>query len=151
MPSLELLLDQVVSERQTVSDHAESLDTKAGVVLGFSGVVVGLGATAGVADTNTVLFKIGLVAAVLAAVLAALAFLPRGYPVLEVRRLRDGYLTESETYTRLRLLDTEIAMVEQGRALVQTKGRRVWGSVICLALAAAFVVSGTLSAGGTHG
>jgi hypothetical protein len=37
LPSLDLLLDQVARERETMNSHAESLDTKAGVVLGFSG------------------------------------------------------------------------------------------------------------------
>jgi hypothetical protein len=38
LPSLDLLADQVASERETMTSHAESLDTKAGVVLGFAGV-----------------------------------------------------------------------------------------------------------------
>lgn len=46
LPSLELVSRQVARERETMNAHAESLDTKAGVVLGFAGVLVGLGATA---------------------------------------------------------------------------------------------------------
>jgi hypothetical protein len=42
LPSLSLLMDQVTSEREAMNAHAESLDTKAGVVLGFIGVLVGL-------------------------------------------------------------------------------------------------------------
>ncbi len=42
LPSLSILFDQVTAERGTMNAHAESLDTKAGVVLGFSGVLVGL-------------------------------------------------------------------------------------------------------------
>jgi hypothetical protein len=64
MPSLELLLDQVASERASLTGHVESLDVKAGVVLGFSGVLVGLGATATSAVSNTVVFQIGLAFAV---------------------------------------------------------------------------------------
>lgn len=149
MPSLDLLLDQVASERETMNTHGESLDTKAGVVLGFSGVLVGLGATAQPADSNTLVFQIGLVVAVVAAVLAALAFLPRRYPVLEVVPLRD-LLTASEADTRLELLDTQISMVLKAGTLVQRKGQRVQVAVIALALAAALVVIGTLSAGGVH-
>jgi hypothetical protein len=51
--SLDLILDQVASERETMNTHAESLDTKAGVVLGFSGVLVGLGASLAVIGTLT--------------------------------------------------------------------------------------------------
>jgi hypothetical protein len=39
-------LHEVATERETTNAHAESLDGKAGVNLGCSGVLVGLGATA---------------------------------------------------------------------------------------------------------
>lgn len=149
LPSLDLLFDQVASERKTANGHAESLDTKAGVVLGFSGVLIGLGATAQPADSNTIVFQIGLGVAVLAAVLAALAFLPRKYPVLEVLPLRD-LLTAPEADTRLELLDTQIEMMRQIGTLVQRKGRRVQAAVIAQALAVVLVVVGTLTAGGIH-
>jgi hypothetical protein len=150
LPSLDLLLDQVASEREMMNRHAESLDTKAGVVLGFSGVLIGLGATAQQVDANTVLFKCGLGVAVLAALFGAIAFLPRRYPVLEVERLRESNLTASIAETRLELLDTQIEMVREAASLVKQKGRRVRVSVVCLAVGAALVVVGTLTAGGVH-
>lgn len=45
-PSLELVLNQVSSERDAINARRDSLDTKASLVLGFSGVLVGLSATA---------------------------------------------------------------------------------------------------------
>ena len=90
LPSLAIVLAQVVAERETMNAHAESLDGKAGVVLGFAGVLVGLGATAQITISGTVIFEIGLAVAVVAAILAAWAFLPRRYPVLEVERLRQA-------------------------------------------------------------
>jgi hypothetical protein len=150
LPSLELLLAQVGSELQTMNNHAESLDTKAGVVLGFSGVLVGLGATAQQADANTVLFRCGLGAGVLAALFAAIGFLPRKYPVLEVGRLRERNLTAPVAETQLELLDTQVEMVRQVAALVKQKGGRVRVSVVSLAVGAALVVAGTLAAGGVH-
>lgn len=89
--------------------HAESLDTKAGVVLGFAGVLVGLGATAQAFVSADIAFQIGRGAAVLAALSAAFAFLPRKYPVVEVLRLRE-FLTAPEAETRLTLLDVQIDM-----------------------------------------
>jgi hypothetical protein len=150
MPSLEVLLDQVASERATISSHGESLDTKAGVVLGFAGVLVGLGATVQAAVSNTVVFRVGLGVAVVAALFAVWAFIPRRYPVLEVVPMRES-LTWDEAHTRLALLDTQIAMVEQAAALVKKKGWRIQAAVMCLAAAAALVVAGTLEAGGAHG
>lgn len=78
-----------------MNSHAESLDSKAGVVLGFAGVLVGLGATAQSTVSEQVAFQVGLGFAVLAALLAALSFLPRRYPVLEVARLRENNLMAS--------------------------------------------------------
>lgn len=150
-PSLGVLGDQVSAELATMNSHAESLDTKAGVVLGFAGVLVGLGATAQVTVSEESAFQLGLDFAVVAALLAAWAFLPRRYPVLAVYRLRQRYLTAPEAETRLHLLDTQIEMAMRAANLVKRKGRRVRLSVGCLAIAAALVVAGTLAAtGGWH-
>jgi cytochrome c biogenesis protein CcdA len=151
LPSLSLILQQVAVERETMNAHAESLDTKAGVVLGFAGVLVGLGATAQTLVSTRLVFQVGLGVAVLSAGLAAWAFLPRRYPVLEALRLRQGYLTAPEEETQLHLLDTQIEMVSEAADLVKRKGRRVKLSVGCLAIAAGLVVAGTLIAmGGSH-
>ncbi len=135
-----------------MNSHAESLDSKAGVVLGFSGILVGLGATAQMGISDKVVFQVGLSVAVVAAVLGAWAFLPRRYPVLEVERLRQSNLTASEAETRLELLDTQIVMVKEAASLVRLKGWRVRAAVVCLAIAAALIVAGTLvfMGGRTH-
>jgi hypothetical protein len=58
------------------------------------------GATAQAFVSSDLTFKIGLGVAVSAALSAALAFLPRKYPVVEVLRLRD-FLTATENETKL--------------------------------------------------
>lgn len=133
-----------------MNSHAESLDTKAGVVLGFAGVLVGLGSTARTAISSELAFQIGLGFAVLAALLAALSFLPRRYPVIEVGRLRENNLTAPAEETKLELLDTEIVMVDEAASLVRKKGWRVQASVISLAVGASLVVAGTLGGTGGH-
>jgi len=90
------------------------------------------------------------VVAVIAALLAAWAFLPRRYPVLEVGRLRQALLTASEAETQLELLDTQVAMVDEAAMLVRQKGWRVRAAVGCLAIAAALVVAGILPSVGSH-
>jgi hypothetical protein len=147
LPSLDLVATQVASERETMNAHAESLDTKAGVVLGFAGILVGLGATAQADVSSNLAFQIGLGAAVLSALFAAFAFLPRKYPVIEVLALRD-FLTAPEAETKLTLLDVEISMVVQTGDLVKQKGGRIKVAVGLLALAAALIVAGTLIATG---
>jgi hypothetical protein len=148
LPSLSILVEKVAAERETMRAHIESLDTKSGIVLGFAGVLVGLGATAQPTISRDWVFRGGLAMAVVAAFAAAWAFLPRNYPVLMVRVLRDRYLTASETETQLSLLDTQVEMADEAADLLKHKGRRVWVSVCCLAIAAALVVTGTLLAGG---
>ena len=133
-----------------MNSHAESLDSKAGVVLGFVGVLVGLGATAQPAVSGRGVFQTGLAFAVLAAVVAALSFLPRRYSVLQVARLRQSNLTAPTQETKLELLDTEIVMVEKAATLVRQKGLGVRISVVCLAIASTLVVIGTLIATGGH-
>ncbi len=80
LPSLAIVLAQVVAVRETMNAHAESLDGKAGVVLGFAGVLVGLGATAQITISGTVIFEIGLAVAVVAAILAATRSRPEPPP-----------------------------------------------------------------------
>jgi hypothetical protein len=68
--------------------------------------------------------------------------------VLEVERLRQSNLTASEAETRLELLDTQIVMVKEAATLVKKEGWRVRAAVGCLAIAAALIVAGILTATG---
>lgn len=147
-PSLQILLERVASERETMNAHAESLDTKAGVILGFAGVLVALGATAQATIATDGIFQAGLVFAAIAAGSAAWVVLPRRYPVLEVFPLRQKLLMASESETQLQLLDTQIQMVMEVSRLVRSKGSRIRLSVMFLAIAAMLIVIGTLTAGG---
>ncbi len=67
LPSLAIVLAQVPAVRETINMRAESLDGKADVVLGFAGVLVGLGSTTKAAASGEVIFQIGLAVAVVAA------------------------------------------------------------------------------------
>jgi hypothetical protein len=147
LPSLDLISKQVASERESITGHAESLDTKAGVVLGFAGVLVGLGATAQAFVERTGLFEVGLGFAVGSGVLAVASFFPRRYPVVEVLPLREQ-LTAQERDTKLLLLDTQIEMVIELGDLVKGKGRSLRGALAALIVAAGLVVAGTVEGGG---
>lgn len=148
LPSCKILLDQVAKERETMNAHADSLDTRAGFILGFAGVLVGLGATAGSKVTADTVFQSGLAVAVVAAVLAAWAVLPRPYPILQVLPARQKLLSSPESETQLQLLDTQIKMVMDATDQVRQKGIRVMWSIVCLSAAVLLVVVGTLVAGG---
>jgi hypothetical protein len=109
LPSLELLAETVESELAAQERRGDALDSKAGVLLGFAGVLVGLT----VSNLDGTLATIGAACAGGAAVLAGLAFIPRSFPTLKLRPLRRRYLTADEEFTRLRLLDTRIAMQQR--------------------------------------
>jgi hypothetical protein len=150
LPSLGLVADRVSAELLGLGGHAESLDTKAGVSLGFAGVLVGLGVSAQAALLRSVWFKLGLGTAVVSGILAAVSFFPRRYPVLNALALRDRYLRRPQEAARLVLLDTEIAMVQDAAKLVKVKGRLMRLCLAALVGAAALMVIGTLVAGGHH-
>jgi hypothetical protein len=82
LPSLELLLELVQSEREKQLAHFDALDNKAGIVLAFSGLLITL------APDVTLAFRVlGAIAAVGSAGLSLSAFWPRHLPVLELRTL----------------------------------------------------------------
>ena len=70
--SVDAILKWTQAERESQLRHFDSLDTKSGLILGFSGVLVGLARTGGV------IVEIGRYAAVLSSLVALLAFWPRG-------------------------------------------------------------------------
>ncbi|HTJ75645.1 MAG TPA: hypothetical protein VL337_09800 [Acidimicrobiales bacterium] len=139
LPSLEVLLDAVRTQREQQLGHFESLDTKAGVVVGFSGAIAALAK-----DVDKIVAKAGVGMAVVAAALAVLSFWPRGQPVFALRPMRDSLLTADAKVTRLRLLDTEIAMAEEASGLIAQKARWLGLALVALLASVAFLVSGTL-------
>lgn len=128
-PSLEVIAAEVQREREAQLRHFESLDTKAGIVLGFAGVLVALGGRAG-----TLLGALGQITAAVGALLAVAAFFPRVYPVLRLRHLRDRYLQSERGFTELHLLDTYILMAEEASYLLR---RKAWWLKLAAALLAA--------------
>ena len=72
-----------------LASHAESLDTKAGAVLGFAGVVAGLAVVHGQLTLHYgLVIQTGLGVDVLAGILAMLTFLPRNWHVLQAETYR---------------------------------------------------------------
>jgi hypothetical protein len=145
LPSLSLLSQQVAGELAAQERRADALDTKAGILLGFAGVVVGVT----IDKLQGALAIVGTCLAALAALAAVLAFVPRSFPTFALRRMRDSYLTVDEDITRLRLLDTQIAMYQRTERLLGTKARLVTAATVVLAVAVVIIVVGSiLSRGG---
>lgn len=127
LPSLRRITGRVEAQLELQIRHFESLDNKAGIVLGFAGVLVAVARGAGGFAVG------GRVIAVSASLFALWAFLPRNYPVINTRKLRDRYLRADPEFTDLHLLDTQIAMEERAAEVLRRKALRLRVSIALLA------------------
>jgi hypothetical protein len=139
-PSLSLLSDEVASELAAQERRGDALDSKAGVMLGIAGVLVGLT----VDKLHGFVAHSGTVLAGIAGLLAAVAFIPRSYPTLALRRLREGYLTADAEFTRRRVMDTRIAMYERTQGLLRVKALLVTAAAAALCAAVIVTVIGSI-------
>jgi len=150
MPSLDLLLQTIMLERDKQLAHFDALDTKAGVLLAFDGVLIALTRFIRLAVQWP---EIGLAAA--SALFAVLTFWPREFPFLSPRDLRK-YLTYETENTRLMLHDTIGVMITRGGRLLEAKARYLKVALVFLLLAAITFGAGiiystnTTAAGRTH-
>ncbi|MGH2740543.1 MAG: hypothetical protein ACRDH6_08705 [Actinomycetota bacterium] len=87
---VEFLYEVVRRERESQLRHFEGVDSKAGIVLGFAGVLILLG------DSSSGLAIAGRILGIATALLALWAFTPRNYPVLDLQRLREKYALSEE-------------------------------------------------------
>jgi len=134
--SLSLILAQVEREREGQARYFDQLDAKAGVVLGFAGIFVAL------APSGALMVDLGRFAAAIAGLSALWAFWPRGYPAVDVRRLRDRYLAADPPFTELHLLDVQITMTERAADALARKVARLQIAMVCLVGAALLTATG---------
>jgi hypothetical protein len=139
-PSLDLLYSLAREELDTETRHGEVLDTKAGVILGFAGVLVGLAIGHSVNERTP-----GLIAAGVSGFLAMVAFLPRHYLIFELGPLRQRYLTSQPDATKLVLFDALVVMVDDVRADLRIKGWLLRASTMALVIAIGFLIAGTIA------
>jgi len=130
--SLDLLVDVSRSERQAQLSHFDSLDTKAGPVLGFSGVLIALSENttswAGAASTAF---------AGLAAAVSVGSFWPQEFPSLDSVRLGD-YAASELAFTQITLLDTMELMILTTQSVLSVQARRLKIALLSLLIGAAF-------------
>jgi hypothetical protein len=144
MDSLDLLLDCVRREREAQLAHFDALDSKAGILLGFAGGLIALSPDIPSWARNVSLPLLGL-----AALLGAAAFFPRRMPTLDVRHLRE-YLQADEEFTKLRLHDSEVQMIDEGGRELGRKATLMKAAVLFLGLGAVTLAIGII-VGGNHG
>jgi len=138
-PSLDLVSEEVERQMDAQERRGSALDSKAGVLLGFTGILVGLTAT-----LSGSISHVALGFSALAAILAGSAFLPRSFPTMSVLRLREQYLTSRPEFTKLTILDTQIAMHVHSKKLLNQKSRLVAAATAALGIAVILTVVGAI-------
>jgi hypothetical protein len=136
--SLELVWEEARSEREAQLRHFDSLDQRSGIILGFSAVLVAVAPEAGA------LVSVGRVLGAIGGLLSLASFMPRKYPVLALRVLRDKYRNAEPAFTKRRLLDSTIQMVEEASRGLMLKARLLTASTLFLAAGVLLVAAGTL-------
>jgi hypothetical protein len=117
--SLHLLIEINQAERRLQLTHFDSLDTKAGLVLGFAGVLIALGNGPG-----TVAGAASTILAALAAIASVASFWPRKFASIDPVRLGDYAGAELE-FTHLTVLDTLEVMLVDTTEMLELKSRRL--------------------------
>ena len=128
--SLDLVLQEVRSERDLQLSHFDAIDTKAGILLGFAGALVAL-----TPPRAELLLGIGRVLAVVCGFLCLWTFWPRRYWSTNLRPFRDKYIAAELEFAKLHLLDTQIGMADRMSSILASKASRLKIAMIALALA----------------
>jgi hypothetical protein len=134
--SPETILEQVRSEREAQLRHFDALDAKAGIILGIAGALVAL------SPASRLFVDGGRYVAALSGLLGLWTFWPRRFDVIELRPLRDLYLASEPAFTKIRLLDTQIAVAEGLTEALQRKAWRLKLAMFSLATAALLTAIG---------
>lgn len=124
--SLDLLIEINQSEREAQLAHFDSLDTKAGLVLGFAGVLIALGNGSGIpAGVGSTIL------AAIAALASVASFWPRKFPSIDPTRLGE-YAASELAFTQLTVLDTLEVMLVETAAKLDLKARRLKWALVSL-------------------
>ncbi|PRY50793.1 hypothetical protein BCF74_13815 [Knoellia remsis] len=143
-PSLDIVRAEFDVRLEEQTRLASAFDTRAGVVVGFSGVLIGLSAS-----TQSWFHFAAQVLAAVAAGVALWAIWFRVAGSVDPRALRNAYLNSAPEVTKLRVLDTKIWLFEQDEVRFRAKVRRLtfslWllgGAVLLLLLGSTVEVFG---------
>ena len=138
--SMQLIREAVRNEREVQLRHADALDAKAGIVVGFSGVIT---AASAVRDDSYLLP--GLCVVAFAALLGMFAFLPRKWPTWDLQGLRQRYAAAETGFTERKIVDGEIVMADRQRDRIDASASLLKLAIGLLFLAVALLVGGTIA------
>jgi hypothetical protein len=127
-------------ERGAQDQRSASTDTRAGLVLVFSGAMASIAV-----NSRSLLTLPGLVLAVVAAILAATVLWPRLQRTVSPRALRNFYLAGSPELIKLSVLDTRIEDYEVNQEQIKIKVARLKRSIIVFVVAVAALLLGQVT------
>jgi hypothetical protein len=139
IPSLGIVETTLTREEDSFRVRANGIDTKAGLLLSASGVLIALvGGKPSVAGLVAQLLSVG------AGGVAVAALWPRVDKGIGPRKLRDRYLTTPVAVTRLILLNTRIDLHAKDEEHLMEKASRLRVAAVLLLSAALAVVVGSI-------
>ena len=139
VPSLHLVEAALTRAEHSYRQRAASIDTKAGILLSAAGVVIAL-----VGNRPGIAGLIGQVFAAGAAGAGVLALSPRVDKSIGPRQLRDRYLTQHESITRMILFNTRIDLHAKDEEKLIAKARRLRITAVLLLIASVCVLTGAM-------
>jgi len=134
-PSLDVVRAEFNIEAASQDKRGDTLDSRAGTVLGFSGVLAGLAL-----NSKSPWALPGALVAAVAALLAAGVVWPRMYGTIGPRALTLEYLDKPAEATKRKVLDTRIDVYEKNQAQLKIKTKRLRWAIRLLTAAVLLVV-----------
>ena len=116
--------------------HADRGDRRRFAASVISGAIVAL------APADAPLLGLGRVAAVMAGLVSLWAFWPRRFDTLDLYALRQKYLAAELRFTKLTVLDTQVAIIESAAAFLNGKAKRLKLAMALLAVAVVLIAIG---------
>lgn len=132
LPSLDLVAQIVVSEREIQERRTDSLDARAGVVLAFASALVVLHA-----DAPRWILALQILSASSAAIFALRALIPRRAPGWDLQSLKQ-YASRPADETRQTLIATQIHRADEHEAFLDDKKDHLKSAVRVVVVAVAF-------------
>lgn len=142
--TVELLLQNVYAERQARFDAIDGMDAKAGILFGFTGVLIALVATLPHWWLRTLI----LLPCVVAAGFCVAALVVRRVATTKAQETRDLYMYESPAEVARILLDTLVGQEKSIDVVLSNKADLVQVALVALAIGVAVMAVLVLLVGG---
>ncbi|MGH3844699.1 MAG: hypothetical protein ACRDR6_13090 [Pseudonocardiaceae bacterium] len=135
--TLNIVRAELDIEREAQDQRSASADTRAGLIVGFSGVMASIAV-----NSKSLLTLPGLGLAVVAAVLATTVLWPRLQSTVSPRALRNRYLAGPPDVIKLSVLDKRILDYEENQEQIKIKIARLKRAIAVFVVAVAALLLG---------